>query len=197
MLAELGLEPQPKATIIGYVGNGVRRLVERTVRVAGGSSDGPLVGDALGIFLARYGAHLLDTTVAYPGIAAVVTRLREAGVELSVATNKPEAMALEILTGLGLAEAFAAVLGGDSLQTHKPDPAIVHTLVQRAGVPRGQTLLVGDSPVDVATARAAGVAVCAVTWGLTPAAVLLAEGPDFAVSRPQELLELRPVAARH
>jgi len=142
------------------------------------------------MFLEHYGAHLLDSTVPYPGVLRTVERLRAAGVCLSIATNKPEAMAVTIGRGLGFAQHFTGVLGGDSLPTHKPDPAIVLALVERAGVPLAQTLLVGDSPVDVATARAAGVAVCAVTWGLTPPAVLLATNPDFAVSQPEQLLGL-------
>jgi phosphoglycolate phosphatase len=168
----------------------VRRLVARAVAAGGGPTDDAFVDRALALYLEHYGAHLLDTTVPYPGIRDALARLRAAGVALSIATNKPRALAVAIGEGLGFAHEFVAVLGGDSLPTHKPDPAIVHALVEQVGVPREQTLLVGDSPVDVATARAAGVAVCAVTWGLTPPDVLLATRPDFAVDRPEQLLGL-------
>lgn len=109
-------------------------------------------------------------------------------VVLSVATNKPEAMARAILGGLGVADAFVEVLGGDSVPVHKPDPAIVHALQRRTGVGPEETILVGDSLVDVATARTARIAVCAVTWGLTPAGILREASPDFVIERPEELL---------
>ena len=176
--------------MIGFVGNGVRRLVERSLDAAGGTSDAVEVDRALGIFLDRYGGHLLDSTVAYAGIGDMLARLATAGRVLSIATNKPAGFAATILHGLGLSGAFATVLGGDSLQAHKPDPAVVHELARRTGVALGDTLLVGDSLVDVAAARAAGVAVCAVTWGLTPAGRLRAASPDFVIDAPGELPDL-------
>ena len=177
-------------TIVGFVGNGVRKLVERSIVAAGGPQTLPLLDRALATFLDHYREHLLDTTVLYPGVAKTVRALSEHGVVLSVATNKPEAMARAIVDGLGIADAFCEVLGGDSVPAHKPDPAIVHALARRAGIAARDTLLVGDSPVDVATARAAGVAVCAVTWGLTAAGALRAAAPDRLIDRPEELLQL-------
>lgn len=168
----------------------MRLLVERSLRAGGATADGPAVDRALAIFLEHYRAHLLDATTLYPGVADTVARLRAAGVVLSIATNKPHAMALAILAGLDLGDAFAAVLGGDSLAAHKPDPEIVRELLRRTGTAAASTLLVGDSLVDVATARAAGVPVCAVTWGLTAAATLRDAAPDHVVDAPEELLRL-------
>jgi phosphoglycolate phosphatase len=176
--------------IVGFVGNGVRRLVARSVEAAGGPSDERSVDHAVALFLERYGDHLLDTTVPYRGVLDAVGRLRAAGAVLSIATNKPEAMARRLAAALGFADDFFAVLGGDSMPSHKPDPAIVDALVERARIAKERTVLVGDSPVDVATARAAGIAVCAVTWGLTPADVLLATKPDHVVETPDQLLRL-------
>jgi phosphoglycolate phosphatase len=175
---------------VEFVGNGARRLVEQALVAAGGSDDAATSDRALAVFLARYGAHLLDTTVLYPGVGDALRELRAAGRTLSIATNKPQAFARSIVEGLGLGQAFFAILGGDSLPTRKPDPAIVHELVARAEIPAAQTLLVGDSVVDVATARGAGVAVCAVAWGLTPAAALRAASPDFWAERPDEIVRL-------
>jgi phosphoglycolate phosphatase len=120
----------------------------------------------------------------------VLERLRQAGVRLSVSTNKPRALSTAILEGLGLAGHFVAVVGGDSLPTRKPDPASVRVLADRVGVALAETLLVGDSTVDVATARSAGVPVCVVTWGLTRRAALEAASPDYVVDRPEEILPL-------
>lgn len=116
--------------------------------------------------------------------------MRAAGCVLSIATNKPERFARTIVDGLGLGDAFHAILGGDSLPTRKPDPAVVHALVTGSVVAAEQTLLVGDSTVDVATARAAGVAMCAVTWGLVPESTLRAAMPDYCIAHPSELLDL-------
>jgi phosphoglycolate phosphatase len=191
MLVQLGLPEQPPATLIGFIGHGVRRLVSRAIAAAGGPGDeDALVDRALALFLACYDGHLLDTTVLYPGVLETIARLRAAGIVLAIATNKPRAMALAIADGLGFAADFARVLGGDSQPRHKPDPAIVDALVAASRIARVETLLVGDSVVDVATARAAGVAVCGVTWGLTPAAVLREAQPDYCIGAPAELLDV-------
>jgi len=152
--------------------------------------DAALVDAALAIFLDRYREHLLDTTVPYPGIRALLASLRRSGVVLSVSTNKPHALSLAVLRGLGLERSFFDVIGGDSLPAHKPDPASVFHLAARAQRSLDETLVVGDSPVDVATARAAGVGVCAVTWGLTPRAALTAAAPDYLVDRPEDIFDL-------
>jgi phosphoglycolate phosphatase len=186
----LGLGTLPTPTVVGFVGNGVRRLVERSLAAAGGATDEAGVDQALGLFLDWYGDHLLDATTAYPGIPEAVARLAADGRVLSIATNKPVRFADEILRRLGLAQYFRVVLGGDSLRRHKPDPSVVHELTHRTGVAPDTTVLVGDSLVDIDTARAAGIAVCAVTWGLTPPAVLRAADPDFVAERPDELLPL-------
>lgn len=157
---------------------------------SGGSELVPQLDRALSAFLEHYAEHLLDSTVLHAGIEALLCALSGDGVVLSVATNKPEAMARAILDGLGVGHVFVDVLGGDSVPNHKPDPAMLHALAARTGIGRRDTLLVGDSAVDVATARAGGVAVCAVTWGLTPAAVLRDAAPDYLIGRPDELLPI-------
>ncbi|MEW6272084.1 MAG: phosphoglycolate phosphatase [Thermodesulfobacteriota bacterium] len=189
-LEEIGLPRQDARQITGFIGEGARRLVERSLLAAGGPADQASIDAALAIFLARYAEHMLDTTVPYPGIPALLERLHAAGVLLSVSTNKPQALSMQILADLGLAEHFAAVIGGDSLPRRKPDPACVRLLVERAKVPLEETLLVGDSLIDVATARAASVPVCAVAWGVTARATLEAAGPDYLVERPDEIVAL-------
>lgn len=165
-------------------------LIERSLRLAGGPADEEHVEATLAAFLDHYREHLLDRTRPYPGIPSVVRRLRDAGVVLTVATNKPAALAHDILEGLDLAPSFAALVGGDSLPTRKPDPAPVYVLAERTGVPLAATLLVGDSLVDLATARAARVHSGAVGWGLTPRETLLAAGPDHFAAEPDDLLAI-------
>ena len=190
MLATLDLPPLPEATIVGFVGNGARKLVERSLAASGGQAAVALLDRALPSWLDHYGRHLLDTTRLHRGVADTIRQLRARDLVLSVATNKPEAMARAILDGLGLGGVFTGILGGDSVPRHKPDPAIIHVLRRGCDVTAEETVLVGDSPVDVATARAAGVAACAVTWGLTSPDVLRAAAPDLVVERPEELLRV-------
>jgi phosphoglycolate phosphatase len=136
-----------------------------------------------------YADHLLDHTRPYPGIEEALAALAARGVALSVLTNKPEAMSRAILHGLGLAARFVDVIGGDSLPVRKPDPAGLERLRAATGTARERMLLVGDSAIDVRTARAGRVAVCGVAWGLAPAD-LDAASPDWLIAQPAELLAI-------
>ena len=186
VLGELGRPALPSDQLQGFVGEGARRLVERAL---GAAAPAALVEDALARFLDRYGQHLLDTTRPYPGVPAMLEALGTWGVALSVLTNKPERMSRAILDGLGLARHFVAVVGGDSLPTRKPDPAGVAHLLSLGGTSRDEMLLVGDSGIDVRTARAAGIAFCGVAWGLSPDR-MRAEAPERVIDDPADLLHV-------
>jgi phosphoglycolate phosphatase len=185
VLGRLGRPAILPQTLYGYVGDGARVLVERAL----GAQDAGLVDQGFELFMAHYRAHLLDATRPYPGISEMLAALGAGGVALSVLTNKPTAMSEAILGGLGLAGAFRAVLGGDSLPTRKPDPAGLERLRSLTGTPTARMLLVGDSAVDLHTARAGGVAFCGVSWGLVPAA-LRAAAPERVIDHPVELVGL-------
>src|SRR5437867_590997 len=131
VLDTLGVPEVAATTLIRYVGEGARVLVERAL----GPAHQNLLPRALERFMARYGAHLLETTRPYPGIPEALAALATYGVALSVLTNKPVAMSRAILEGLGLASHFVAVLGGDSLPVKKPDPAGVEHLRELTGTP--------------------------------------------------------------
>jgi len=185
VLGALGLPELLSRTLYGYVGDGARVLIERAL----GPAHADLVPAGLATFMEYYGAHLLDATRAYPGIVEALDALRRRGVALSVLTNKPVAMSRAILEGLGLADRFVDVVGGDSLPVRKPDPAGVEHLRRRTGTPLSRMLLVGDSVVDVRTARAAGIAFSGVSWGLAPDA-LRAVDVERIVESPAELVAL-------
>jgi phosphoglycolate phosphatase len=185
VLHTLGLPELPPRTLYGYVGDGARVLIERAL----GPAHAGRVVAGLATFVEYYGAHLLDTTRAYPGIVETLDALRARGITLSVLTNKPVAMSRAILEGLGLRDHFADVVGGDSLPVRKPDPAGVQHLRRRSGTTLDCMLLVGDSMVDVLTARAAGIAFSGVSWGLAPEA-LRASGVERIIERPSELVAL-------
>jgi phosphoglycolate phosphatase len=140
-------------------------------------------------FLDFYGEHLLDATVLYPGVAKALASLADAGVALTVCSNKPEGYSRTILEGLGVLARFRALIGGDTLPTRKPDPTGMAELVRAAQTTPDRTLLVGDSYVDVATAANAGVDFCGVAWGLDPER-LQAARPALIVESMDELVDI-------
>ena len=175
-LAASGLPPRSVDEVRGFVGEGARRLVERAL---GPRTD--LLDEVMASWRVHYEAHLLDRTRPYPGIEDVLAGARRT---LAVLTNKPAPMARRILEGLGMAQRFAALVGGGDAP-RKPDPAGLRALMVGAGAGPGDTVLVGDSRVDVETGRAAGVRVVAVTWGLGRREDL--GGADAIVDRAEEL----------
>ncbi|ABC80892.1 HAD family hydrolase [Anaeromyxobacter dehalogenans] len=178
-LATVGLPPRTQEEIRAFVGEGARVLLERAL-----GPHAERLEPALAAWRAHYEAHCLDTTRPYPGLAAA---LAGAGRTLAVHTNKPGAMARRILDGLGLLGRFAVVVGGDEAP-RKPDPEGVRVIQARVGATDAETVFVGDSPVDVATARAAGVQMVAVGWGLRSRAALLDAGATVLVESAAELV---------
>ncbi len=177
-LATVGLPPRSREEVHGWVGEGARVLMTGAL----GPHD-RLLEPALAAWRAHYETHCLDHTRAYPGVEAL---LAGAGRALAVHTNKPGALARKILAGLGLLARFAVVLGGDEAP-RKPDPAGLREIMARVGAAPRETVFVGDSRIDLATARAAGVAHVAVTWGLASRADLVGAGAAVLVDRPSDL----------
>ncbi len=185
VLASFGLPPLSIEQVGDYVGNGARVLMERAL----GPANAGLVSRGFELFLAYYGAHLLDQTRIYAGIERLLAATQAQALTLSVLTNKPEAPSRAIITGLGLAPYFTAIVGEDTLPTRKPNPQGVLYLQRLTGIDLQETLLVGDSRVDCETGRAAGVTTCGVTWGFD-AEGLAALPPQFVVDTPEQLLRL-------
>ena len=141
----------------------------------------------LPIFLRHYEARLLETTRLYPGVAEGLAALT--GRTLAVLSNKPGPMCRTILNGLGVAPFFARIWGAGDFPGRKPDPEPLDHLIRELGASPSDTLLVGDSAVDVQTGRAAGVSVFGVAWGLDPES-LRASPPDRILASLLELREL-------
>jgi phosphoglycolate phosphatase len=161
LLSELGAPPLSEEEVTKMVGEGAAVLVKRALVRAGIAFD-PRA--ALERFLDHYDRRLLATTKPYPGMVDALEALRPR-VRLAVLTNKPAAPSVRILEGLGLLDFFPDVIGGDSPLGRKPNPAGLLALVERANVTPDATLLIGDSPVDLATARAAGTSICLARYG--------------------------------
>jgi len=159
-LREMKRGTLPLDTVAGYIGHGAPRLVADALGPAATEQDRKV---ALEIFLAHYEKHSLDATRAYPGVAEGLEALREQ--RMAVLTNKPLKMSLEILEGLGLRKYFRHVYGGDSFSAKKPDPAGAQIILKDLGARPEEAAMVGDSDVDVQTARNAGMLAVHVNYG--------------------------------
>ncbi len=181
----LGLPPLQNERVYSYVGNGAPALIRRAMGDDASVQD---VDAALEFFLSHYREHALEHTKLYPGVREAVERLSDAGKKLAVLTNKPVKISRTIVNGLGVGGRFFQVYGGNSFEFKKPNPIGVEALINEAGTARDRTMMVGDSSVDISTARNAGVMSCGVTYGFQPE-TLAEPAPDLLVDRMEQLAD--------
>ena len=177
-LEHFGLHSLPDEVIAGFIGDGAAMLIRRALAVPGelpAGSPAPeeaFFEEAFAYFLAYYRAHKLDFTQVYPGVLESLEGLKtlpDGSVRpMAVLTNKPVGPARAICEGLGLSPYFFSIYGGDSFATKKPDPLGLITLMAEAEAKPGETLMIGDSDVDIRTARNAGAWALGCSFGLAP-----------------------------
>ena len=160
MLVEMGREQLHEDTISGYIGHGAPQLVGRALGDAATEQERER---ALKFFLAYYENHKMDSTCAYPGVPEALEQL--AAFPMAILTNKPLRISVRILEALSLARYFRAVYGGNSFETKKPDPFGAKTILREFDAAPAETMLIGDSEVDVQTARNAGTFAATVNYG--------------------------------
>jgi phosphoglycolate phosphatase len=191
MLRHYGKPELPNDLIASYIGNGAPMLVRRSL---GDPDDESFVQEALLYFMAYYREHKLDTTYVYRGIKEALDAIQNSGngraasnaVKMAVLSNKPVGPSRAIIDALGLGQYFFQVYGGNSFHTKKPDPAGVQALLEESGARSEQTVIIGDSDIDIITARNAGAYSLGVTYGLAPHTLEDAP-PDVLIDRPEEL----------
>jgi phosphoglycolate phosphatase len=185
-----GLGPLSHAQVMTFIGNGARELVRLGISFESGVANDEQIELALGHFREHYAKHLLDQTQPYPGVREaldIFARKTAAPARtLAVLTNKPLRFTRPILDGLGLASYFRFIYGEDSFPTKKPDPAGLHSILRDSHAAPHEAMLIGDSDIDVRTARNAGVWACGVSYGLS-SNQLAACPPDLMLD---SLLEL-------
>jgi len=181
----MGRQPIEDERVYSYVGNGAPTLIRRAL---GQEASEETVQAALDFFLAYYKDHMLDHTTLYPGVREALDAFLAGGLKMSVLTNKPVRFSQLLVEGLGLGGHFFRVYGGNSFEQKTPAPAGVDRRLEDAGVKAGRALMVGDSDVDILTARNAGILACGVTYGFQPE-TLSAAPPDVLVD------DLRQLAA--
>jgi phosphoglycolate phosphatase len=182
----MGMPELTEETISSYVGNGAPVLIQRAMGEGAAQSE---VDRALEYFLGHYKIHKLDNTRLYPGVQEALDVLRADGVQLAILTNKPVGASRGIISGLGLADHFLRIYGGNSFAAKKPDPIGIETILSDSGAARERTVMVGDSHVDIETARNAGVAACGVRYGFQPDSFHRA-APDVIYDDLRELAEV-------
>jgi len=191
MLRHYGKPELPNDVIASYIGNGAPMLVRRSL---GDPDDESFVQDALLYFMAYYREHKLDTTYVYEGViesleAIVNSRNGLGELRMAVLSNKPVVPSRGIVEALGLSKYFFQVYGGNSFHTKKPDPAGVHALLSEAEARVEETVIIGDSDVDIITASNAGIYSVGVTYGLAPH-TLEDVTADVLVDHPRELADV-------
>lgn len=187
-LEHMGRPHLPDEIIAGFVGNGAPMLVRRSLAVENGVSPDEVHDEELAtaykFFLAHYREHKLDFTYAYNGVlhslASLSRTLDGSPRSMAVLTNKPVRPARAICEGLGMGTAFFRIYGGDSFPLKKPDPTGMRTIMQEAGVRPEETLMIGDSKIDVQTARNAGAWSLGCQFGFGPQN-LMEQPPDIVV----------------
>ena len=181
MLARLGAPPAPASEIRRHVGRGATELVRRCL----GTEEPGRVQEGLAMLLTSYEEHLTDSSCLYPGTRELLAWF--GGRRQAVITNKPDPHARRLLEALGIAGFFEDIVAGNGRYPKKPDPAAVLGLMGEAGARPAETLMIGDSPIDVDTGRRAGVSTVGVLHGFCDEAELLEAAPDVLVKGFPEL----------
>jgi phosphoglycolate phosphatase len=182
-----GLPALDYAAARNMIGGGALRMIEAGLKFEGrkysqGDLDRMLAG-----FIAHYSEHIADRSQAFPGLTEALDVLASWDCRLAVCTNKLEQLSTQLLETLGLSNRFAVICGQDTFGIQKPDPAILRRTIEAAGGEPAQAVMIGDSGIDIATARAAAVPVIAVDFGYSevPIATL---GADRLISHFDELI---------
>jgi len=179
-----------------FVGHGGRVMIERAY-AAQQRALGTAEHDRLfALFLDHYGCNIPGRSLPYPGVPEALARLADRGWLLAVCTNKTETFSKRLLSGVGLADRFAAICGADTFAYRKPDPRHLASTIEMAGGDPSRAVMVGDSQTDIDTAKAAGIPVVAVDFGYTDRHVrefepsrIISHFDDLAVSLCEELMQ--------
>ncbi|OPY13814.1 MAG: Phosphoglycolate phosphatase [Syntrophus sp. PtaB.Bin001] len=183
-LKQLSLAILPEKKIISFIGDGVQKLIERSL----GQSFPGCFEEAMEIFDKYYTEHLLDSTKLYPGIKEVLRHFDEK--RKIIITNKRHHFTVQITDALHITNYFDEIVGADSRPYRKPDSRLVETFIEKYRVPQGKTIVVGDGINDVLLAKNAGVISCAFLNGLGSREDLLSLNPDYTCEEMNDLIKL-------
>ncbi len=186
-LLKAGLSTHEVEAYKRFVGNGRDKLIDRAMGEARDNTELRTIVKAE--FDSYYALHCNDNTRAYSGCAEMLRGLNDSGVMTAVLSNKPDEFVDEILTRIYPEHQFTLAWGRKPIFTEKPNPESLHAMLSQLGVGRGECLYIGDSDVDVYTAKNAGVDMLGVSWGFRGAEELASAGAPKVVDEANEILE--------
>jgi len=180
----LSLPPLDADTVASYIGDGLRRLLERSLP----RSQWGRLEDITPLYMRYYQEHALDHAGLFLGVEETLRHFRSK--KLVVISNKPERFIRLVVEGLKIAAYFTLLIGGDSMPSMKPNPASILHALRQLEVPRDRAVIVGDGPTDIEAGHHAKILTCAVTYGYRSKAALLLAKPDFIIEDIRKLKEL-------
>lgn len=186
-MRQLGFKEHTTEEVRSMVGNGIKKLIERAVPEG---TSGHLYEKAYNEFISHYLQHSLDTTHPYPGIMEMLKSLKDKGVQMAVVSNK-YCKATESLCRTFFNEYISVAIGESENIRKKPAPDTVLEAMKRLGANRESTVYVGDSEVDIATARNCGIPCISVLWGFRDKDFLLKNGATILAENPDEILSIQ------
>lgn len=182
LLAREGHPKVDELAVRHMVGRGARHLILQGMSVGGDAPGEDELTRLTGDFIAHYGDHICERSVAFAGVVETLEDFRARGITMGVCTNKPEGLSRQLLDALDLSQYFTALLGGDSLHVRKPDPLHLLKTIEVMGHAPHEAVMVGDSISDVRAARDAGVAIVGVSFGYTDTPIAELD-PDIVIDR--------------
>lgn len=185
-LEKMGYKPHPLEKFYRFIGNGALKLCQRALADYTDSEEA--VNTLHEYFSGYYRAHSTDKTVTYDGIKELVNELRAKGLKLAVASNKPDEFTKSIVTDIFGNDTFSVILGKRENCATKPAPQIIYDIMNEAGVIFSDTILAGDSDVDILTARNAGIKSIGCTWGFRTKEELISTGADYIADHASDIL---------
>lgn len=188
-LAQYGYPLRTIEEVRAFVGNGVKNLMLRALDIRE-PQECPQFGEIFAAFKAHYALHSNDCTRAYPGVIGLLKRLKDAGAGMAIVSNKLDA-AVKQLNNIYFSDYISVAIGENEAYgiRKKPAPDTVFTALRELGAAGGEAVYVGDSEVDIATAKNACLPCISVTWGFRDRACLAAHGAECFCDTPQEVWE--------
>ncbi|HVZ79573.1 MAG TPA: phosphoglycolate phosphatase [bacterium] len=181
-----GMPALPLEVVTGYIGWGIDHLNRKTL----GTEDPARLAEGLEVLKAHYRDHCVDQTLIFPGVKELLDFLKAKGVKMGLVSNKPHEFTLITLEKLGLMPYFMVALGADATPNKKPHPEPLLVALQKMGVGPAEAVMIGDSPVDIQAARAAGMLVGVVEHGFVAREHLASADPDWLVNNLEEFIEI-------
>ncbi len=187
-LETLGYKPQPLEKFNKFVGNGALKLCTRALADYSAGTDE--ISKLHELFSENYRKHCTDKTRPYEGIKEMLDSLKEKGIKLAVASNKPDEFTKSLITSFFGDDLFSAVHGKREGRSTKPSPDIVNDILKELNVEKDDIVLAGDSDVDIMTAENAGIDSIGCTWGFRPKEELASAGAVYLADSAEKLLKI-------